>query len=736
MMAGKSFIFSFDDVEVHEREFTLVKAGEVLPVEPKAFRVLLILLRNPGKLIGKEDLLNAVWGDAAVTDNSLARSIALLRRLLGDETRNPRYIETVATVGYRFICKVEVLEDASRELEGIAKPAIPVSGESAAVPASGEAADAATAPPQTNAGGDGKKPAGTRKRLPGWLIPGAVVFAAGVAAGIWYLHRPLPPPRITKYEQITHDHLSKFLAGTDGTRLYFTLYFPTSIRQIGVTGGETAPIPVSLPPGGTTIVRDVSSDGSSLLLWATEDKKPGEFVWVAPVLGGSAHSLGRQLGDTIFSPDGNSVAYIKPLDEIWTIQRDGSGARKLASVGGIFGWLARSPDGSTFRFTRSDSQLWEVSSNGANLHQFLPGWRPQEWKCCGRWSSDGKTFYFVSGTSPLWGVPGAGGQIWAFSEQHGPLLAGKSDPVQLTTGPMSWMEPLPAKDGKKVFAIGITQRGELTRSDPRTRELKPFLGGISAEGLAFSQDGKFMVYVSFPEGVLWKADWDGSNPVQLTEPPLYVFGPRWSPDGTQILFQNLSTNGPSSVFILRADGGAPRRILPDDNNAEVDPTWSPDGGRVLFSSGVVTDPKSWKLKILELASGQATVVPGSTDKFSPRWSPDGRLIASVGSGDLGLKVFDFKTQQWSSLPVTGDFSLSPCWSKDSQFLYFLLNQKGVHGVFRIRLHGTKAEQVADLKDWHLAGARSFGLGLDPDDAPLLLRDIGSQDIYALTLEEK
>jgi Transcriptional regulatory protein, C terminal len=72
MMAGKSFIFSFDDVEVHEREFTLVKAGEVLPVEPKAFRVLLILLRNPGKLIGKEDLLNAVWGDAAVTDNSLA----------------------------------------------------------------------------------------------------------------------------------------------------------------------------------------------------------------------------------------------------------------------------------------------------------------------------------------------------------------------------------------------------------------------------------------------------------------------------------------------------------------------------------------------------------------------------------------------------------------------------------------------------------------------------------------
>src|ERR1017187_10297823 len=121
MMANKSFVFRFSDVEVREREFSLTKAGEVLPVEPKAFRVLLALLRNPGKLIGKEELLNAVWGDAMVTDNSLARSVALLRRLLGDETRNPRYIETVATVGYRFVCPVEVMEDGNGGLAGAAR---------------------------------------------------------------------------------------------------------------------------------------------------------------------------------------------------------------------------------------------------------------------------------------------------------------------------------------------------------------------------------------------------------------------------------------------------------------------------------------------------------------------------------------------------------------------------------------------------------------------------------------
>jgi hypothetical protein len=83
MTATRTSIFRFADIEVREREYVLLKAGVVSPVEPKAFRVLLILLRNPQKLIAKEELLNAVWGDAAVTENSLTRSIALLHVSLG-----------------------------------------------------------------------------------------------------------------------------------------------------------------------------------------------------------------------------------------------------------------------------------------------------------------------------------------------------------------------------------------------------------------------------------------------------------------------------------------------------------------------------------------------------------------------------------------------------------------------------------------------------------------------------
>ena len=113
MTESKCSVFRFSDVEVRERELQLKRGGAALPVEPKAFRVLMHLLRNPGRLIRKDELLNAGWGDTAVTDNSLTRNIALLRRLLDDDIHAPRYIETVSTVGYRFICPVEAIEDST-----------------------------------------------------------------------------------------------------------------------------------------------------------------------------------------------------------------------------------------------------------------------------------------------------------------------------------------------------------------------------------------------------------------------------------------------------------------------------------------------------------------------------------------------------------------------------------------------------------------------------------------------
>lgn len=104
-------VFRFADVEVCEANFSITRSGLRLALEPKALRVLLYLLHHPGRVIRKDELLDVVWAETAVTEDALVRTIVALRRILGDDPHHPRFIETVNTIGYRFICPVA--EEAS-----------------------------------------------------------------------------------------------------------------------------------------------------------------------------------------------------------------------------------------------------------------------------------------------------------------------------------------------------------------------------------------------------------------------------------------------------------------------------------------------------------------------------------------------------------------------------------------------------------------------------------------------
>jgi hypothetical protein len=77
----------------------------------------------------------------------------------------------------------------------------------------------------------------------------------------------------------------------------------------------------------------------------------------------------------------------------------------------------------------------------------------------------------------------------------------------------------------------------------------------------------------------------------------------------------------------------------------------------------------------------------------------------------------------------------PTWSSDSQFIYFLLPWDDP-GVLRVRVSGGNAERVIDLKGFRFTGAVNLWMGLDLTDTPMLIRDVGTDDIYALTLEQK
>jgi Tol biopolymer transport system component len=90
-----------------------------------------------------------------------------------------------------------------------------------------------------------------------------------------------------------------------------------------------------------------------------------------------------------------------------------------------------------------------------------------------------------------------------------------------------------------------------------------------------------VAYVSYPDGILWKANKDGNGRVQLTSPPLRPEYVSWSPDGTQIAFMSDSPQGRTDSYIVSAQGGVPTRLIPDDSGSESTPSWSPDGGKIV-----------------------------------------------------------------------------------------------------------------------------------------------------------
>jgi serine/threonine protein kinase/Tol biopolymer transport system component len=557
-----------------------------------------------------------------------------------------------------------------------------------------------------------------------WLLAlsGLLIITAALLALL--LMSPLPAPKVSNYVQLTHYGQPMGLVGTDGSRLYVgngkdVTNASAGIMEISTSGGEL--VPLSAASNGV-VPLNVSQDGSELLVEDLPRAGGSAALSRLPILGGSPRRLNGIIGhDAAWSPDGKMLVYADGTD-LFLAKSDGTESRKLVSLTGRGFYPAWSVDGSKLRLTVKDykteaNSLWEVSAQGKNLHPLFPGWHDPQDECCGKWTKDGKYFVFQSQ-----------GQIWALSEKG--TFFRQSKPIQLTSSPLGLFTPLPGKDGTKLFVVGRTYRGELERGEAKFGEFVPFLSGISAEDLVFSKDGQWMAYVTYPNGILWRSRPDGSDRVQLSYPPQLAALPRWSPDGKQIAFFDHSVGKPVRTYLVSADGGSSRQLLPDDPDTERDPNWSPDGGRIVFS-GQPADKDS-AIRVLDLKTHQVSTLPGSQGLCSPRWSPDGRYIVAMPMDLLSLMLFDFHTQKWSQLAkVRAAF---PNWSRDGQYVYFL-RWLDHQAVLRVRVSDREVEQVFDLTNFPTTGNIGPWLGLDPDDSPLLLRDIGTQDVYALDWEE-
>jgi serine/threonine protein kinase len=568
------------------------------------------------------------------------------------------------------------------------------------------------------------------RKIP-WVVGTALLVLVLVIA-IWIL-TPTPLPRVTGSSQITsgvNANLSPMV--TDGTRLYFTddRAGNSVLAQVSVNGGDVSLVPTIIKK---PVLSDISSDYSDLLMWSGGEGEDSP-IWSQPLPSGSP----RRIGDfgarwAAWSPDNKHVAFTTDRD-LYVAHGDGSDSRKICCENGDAYSATFSPDGTRIRFVLRTStatdRLWEVRTDGTNRHPLFPRWQESISECCGKWTRDGRYYVFTAELRD--------GAVDLFAVRESASLFRKTalEPIRLTFGPIQFIYPVVSPDEKKIFTMGLQQRGELVRYDSISRQLVPLLGGISASHVSFSRDGKWVTYVTIPDGHLWRSLVDGTEKLQLTFGVGLAAVPRWSPDGKSIVYVFSKPDGqPAKSYLISADGGSPRLLVPNIRSSG-DPNWSPDGSQIVFGTGYLSEGDTSEIDIVDLTTGKVSTIPGSSGRFSPRWSPDGRYISAVPLVEGNVKtlfLYDLQTQQWSSWFTDENGIGYATWNSDGKYMQYLTRGTST-AVRRIRPGESMPKTLFSLGDVHIYDFFGPWSGNTPDDSVMLLRDVSTREIYALDVE--
>ena len=731
-------LYEFGPFRLDATERLLLRDEHHIPLTPKAFETLLVLVEHGGHVIDKDELMKKVWPNTFVEEVNLAKNVSSLRKILGAE-QSEHYIETIPKRGYRFVAGVRevwaeepapVVADRNAlspqyisDLEEKAETRPAVHGNGKSVLESADFSGVKSAFEEL----PGKRSLAVRLGLPiVFLALGAVV-----ALGAWFLVlRPIPKPAapLLKTTPVTSflGNEDQAAFSPDGNQIAFVWNGEKEDNTdiyVKLIGAER-PLRLTSNPAPDTDPT-WSPDGRYVAFLRQSAGNGGVFL--VPTLGGAERKLADVfpyrpvvIGNTLsYSPDGKLLAAPDKNSQqlpfsIFSISIETGEKTKLTSppagsVGDFF--PAFSPDQKTLAFVRSMSiaaaDIYLLPLAGGDATRLT--YENTSIRGLG-WTSDGKEIVFASrrggSTYNLWEISTAGGQ-----------------PERLTTAERDVYSPTISRQANRLAYTQSLTDGNIWRialHNSRGHDdspLKLISSTQEESGPQYSPDGKRIVFASRRSGSfeIFVCDSDGANPRQLTNIGGPLTGtPRWSPDGREIAFDSW-IEGNADIYVISADGGKPRRLTYDADE-DITPSWSRDSRWVYFGCTRSGSMQIWKVP----AQGGTAIQVTKQGGFEGFESTDGKYFyyakgrampgiwrVPVGGGEESLVLDYHQAGMWRY------------WAVTDKGIYFATAELPSHPVIEFfNFENNKVTPVAKL-DKPLFKTDP-GLAVSPDGQSLLL----------------
>ena len=705
--------YTFDRFRVDIVKRLLLRDGAPVPLTPKAFDILVLLLQRRGGVVEKDEILRAIWHDTVVEENNLARNISTLRKVLDDTPGENRFIVTIPGRGYQFVGDVE--EAGAPPPSAPAEPAHPVA-----------AIDPSPAP---------LDPSPVRR--PGLFRPGvralAVVLVLVTFAAVGYAirtsRRPPPADPSSPTHQIWQLTFASGLQdepswSPDGRMVAFSSDRSGNldIWIQAIDGGN--PVQVTTSPAHDW-QPDWSTDGRSLVF---RSERGGGGLYVVPILGGAEQQIAAFGYHARWSPDGTQILFqrsnfqgrVLGAKELYTVALDGRAPRKMLSAFlNEFGSFrtAWHPDSKRIsvwgNHLKEGLTFWTVPLDGSGApvkSERAPVVRERFKEASVRfadaddlplsflWSPSGDALYFEGnsrGVRNIWKV-----------EVDPSTLQWRLGPQRLTTSAEMNAGISLSRDGKKLAFAVRDDRIRLWsfQLDAATGRVvgagEPITAAaFDAVSPVFSRDGTQLVFGAERGGMqeLWrKSIVDGRDTLVVSGDGYRRVGPVWSYDNSRVMYvrtrrDSASDNTAEGEIVTVPASGGQEQVLRTAEQVDRLFDWSADGAWILAAAWPRPGaPYELVLLPADAKSGAERRVLASDSQsnlWKARLSADQRWVVFTVPTEPGASaVYVVPVAGGDRVKITSGMSYDdrPRWSPDGRIVYFLSSRSGFFNVWARR----------------------------------------------------